>query len=275
VTAVVVVLDARVRLQAWPMSTASCRSLEPSELDALDAALQDVPEYVTPKHLLREGYGRAAISGELPEFRGAWVDSLFEPGEPWCFGSNPEVLWELLQMVKDLDCFQAHAAVAPAVGRLFLNRNGLTPRFTDNISFVLDTQAIARRDERVRMLGPKDAQLLEAAPAELHPIGFPTPTEALKRAPVAAAVISGEIVNTAFASAFSRRYTDVGVRTLKPFRNRGLATAAASLVIDAVLRSGSTPVWASYETNRPSLAVARKLGFREAARRTDVDFPKG
>jgi RimJ/RimL family protein N-acetyltransferase len=91
---------------------------------------------------------------------------------------------------------------------------------------------------------------------------------------VAAAIVSGRVVSTAFTSAFSDRFADVGIRTLEAYRNRGYATAAACAVIQQVQQSDRVPVWATYENNLPSLAVAQRLGFRYAARRTDVYFRK-
>ncbi|MGI8859675.1 MAG: GNAT family N-acetyltransferase, partial [Rubrobacteraceae bacterium] len=51
--------------------------------------------------------------------------------------------------------------------------------------------------------------------------------------------------------------------TLEGWRGRGLATAAASLVVGRVQRSDRVPVWSAGEDNYASLQVARKLGFVE------------
>lgn len=87
---------------------------------------------------------------------------------------------------------------------------------------------------------------------------------------VAGAVISGELAAIAFTSAMTERHADIGVATLEGFRNQGLATAAASLVIQRVRESGRAPVWSTGEDNHASLSVARKLGFEERFRRTYV-----
>ncbi len=55
--------------------------------------------------------------------------------------------------------------------------------------------------------------------------------------------------------------------THETFRGQGYATAAAALVIEEVRKRGRTPVWSCGAHNEPSLAIARKLGFRETSRR--------
>ena len=48
-------------------------------------------------HLLRRGLADAYIAGSLPRFDGAIVQSHSLPYEPWCFGTDPDVLWHLLR----------------------------------------------------------------------------------------------------------------------------------------------------------------------------------
>ena len=74
----------------------------------------------------------------------------------------------------------------------------------------------------------------------------------------------------AFTSARTARHADIGVATLEPWRGRGFATAAASLVAGAIQADGQTPVWSTGEGNLASLRVAAKIGFVEVGRRTYV-----
>ena len=56
--------------------------------------------------------------------------------------------------------------------------------------------------------------------------------------------------------------------TLAPYRNHGLATAAASLVARHVRAQGQVPVWSTGEANYASLRVAQKRGVEVVVRRT-------
>jgi GNAT superfamily N-acetyltransferase len=238
----------------------------------LSATLGDLPEYVTPNHLLLRGYCKAYIAGSPTEFRGAVVDSQFEPGEPYCFGSDVEILWGLLQNIPQLDCFQADIPVAERLGALFLERNGWNPLYVGQIVQTLSSPVKVFPDIRVRLLTLKDAPSLRSAQGELGGIGFQTPEQMLSEGFAACAILDGEVVSSAFTSAITERYVDVRIRTAEEYRGKGLATAAASLIAQQVQRMGKTPVWLTYENNHASLAVSRKLGFREVTRKTDVFF---
>src|SRR2546428_793631 len=98
--------------------------------------------------------------------------------------------------------------------------------------------------------------LLERGLATAYVVGRPEGV-------AAGAVVDRRLVAIAITSARTARHADVGVATLAPWRRRGLATAAASLVTRAVQAAGQTPVWSCGEDNLASLRVARKLGFVE------------
>ena len=83
-------------------------------------------------------------------------------------------------------------------------------------------------------------------------------------------MVDGRIVGTAQTSAITARYADIGVSTDERWRERGFATAAASIVARRVQETGRTPVWSCGEDNMASLRVARKLGFEEVSRLTYV-----
>jgi len=246
------------------------RALPPDEYVSLSRELGDFPEYVTPNHLLQRGWCRAFISGSPQDFRGTIVDSKFEPGEPYCFGSDVQILWELLGHIPEMDCFQVDPPIARALGALFLRRNGWQPKYLDQIVQTLTVPVAEYRDRRVRLLTLDDAPLLRSAPGELGGIGFESPEQMLAEGFAACAIIAGEVVSSAFTSAITERYMDIGIRTVEEHRGKGLATAVASLVIKSVQGRGKTPVWLTYKNNDASLAVAHKLGFREVTRKTDV-----
>ena len=65
----------------------------------------------------------------------------------------------------------------------------------------------------------------------------------------------------AFTASTDGKEADIGVETAEEYRSRGLASAAASLVLNAVISSGMRPVWACDSANAASQALARRLGF--------------
>jgi predicted GNAT family acetyltransferase len=73
--------------------------------------------------------------------------------------------------------------------------------------------------------------------------------------------------------ACSALYGEVGVYTAEAYRGQGMATAAASLVVQGVRETGRVPVWSAGGTNAASLRVAEKLGYVEVSRRRYV-IPK-
>lgn len=59
----------------------------------------------------------------------------------------------------------------------------------------------------------------------------------------------------------SSRQFELGVATVAQFRNRGLATLTTAACLEHCLTNGYNPHWHSWEHNRPSIAVAQKVGF--------------
>lgn len=58
---------------------------------------------------------------------------------------------------------------------------------------------------------------------------------------------------------------DVSIDTLVEYRQRGYGVRAARALIRHMRRDGRAPVWGALDTNRPSRALAARLGFIEAA----------
>ena len=238
-------------------------------------ALGDTPETVIATHLLRRGLCRAYVAGEPANFEGAIVQARHLPTEPLAFGSAPHVLWRLLRSVQGWDCILAGSECAPTLAKVVKQELGVSVRYLDDISHVLNGPAATYHDAAVRELTRDDLNLLASAPPELRDACWESPRELLSEGFVACAVVSGAIVATALTSARSARYAEVGVYTDQSFRRRGLATAAASVVVRRVQNAGLTPVWSAGEHNAASLRVAQKLGFREVSRRTYVIPTRG
>jgi hypothetical protein len=70
------------------------------------------------------------------------------------------------------------------------------------------------------------------------------------------------------------RFEALGVYTVPRLRRLGLARAAASALVDHVVRArGHVPLWSTRDGNEPSRALARALGFAVAAEETLLVWP--
>jgi RimJ/RimL family protein N-acetyltransferase len=69
----------------------------------------------------------------------------------------------------------------------------------------------------------------------------------------------GRFVSGCSSFAISSRRVEFEMQTHRDFRRRGLATAAASAMIEYCVRRGLEPCWDAH--NQISAALARKLGF--------------
>ena len=242
-----------------PIDAAACR--------ALAGSLGDTPETAISVHLLRRGLCKAYVAGSAGDPRAAIVQSDFCTTEPVGFGSDPDLLWELLGSVEGWDCFLVDTPCSERIAELIGEETGRPARFVQDIYHVLEGPAPRFELEAVRLLTPDDAPLLES---ELRGTGYVSQSEMLAQGVAAGAIVDGRIVSLAHTSARSERYADIGVDTLEAFRRRGFARAAAALVAERIRQEGQTPVWSTGDHNVASLALARQLGFVEVSRRTYV-----
>jgi len=81
------------------------------------------------------------------------------------------------------------------------------------------------------------------------------------RGVVVGAIRDGELVAAAAAGSEWPGFAAVGILTRRDARGGGLATAAAHHAVVAALRAELLPIYQTLQSNEPSLAVARKLGF--------------
>ena len=244
--------------------------LDPKQHPLLATALRDTPETVHSVHMLHRGLCRAWVTGEPASFKAAILQAVDWPQEPTGFGSNPDLLWELLQQIEGWTCILVDSGCAPALATIIEAELGCRTRFLDDVTHLLAAPARVVRDQAVRRLTMADLELLQSAPLELRAGLWSSPRDLLAEGIVACAVISGEIVATALTAACTDRYADIGVYTRKEVRGRGYATAAASLVVREVQAGERTPIWSAGAHNTASLRVAQKLGFQEVSRRTYV-----
>lgn len=64
-----------------------------------------------------------------------------------------------------------------------------------------------------------------------------------------------------FSAAVSSSEIDIGVETAENYRGRGLAAAAAKMMIKYAFDVGKSPVWACHCNNAASKRLAEKIGF--------------
>ena len=80
-------------------------------------------------------------------------------------------------------------------------------------------------------------------------------------------MVNDELVALAHTNSVTPHFGDIGVVTNEPWRGKGFATAAASIVTKRIQDIGRTAVWSAGEDNAASLRIATKLGFVEVSRR--------
>lgn len=118
--------------------------------------------------------------------------------------------------------------------------------------------------EQARLLDAGAIRALGHVPADLRDELL----IASEYSPVAAALADGRPVAFCCASAITETLWDIGIDTLSGYRRRGLAQAAARLMMATLGARGQWPVWGAEDDNAPSLALARRMGFVAAERLT-------
>lgn len=113
-----------------------------------------------------------------------------------------------------------------------------------------------------RLLTLADVEDFVRLPAELAA----ELTRALARGPVAAAFLDGVAVSFCHAAYRTESWFDLSLDTLDEHRRRGLASSAASFLIQHMLNEGKKPVWGALDADAPSLLMAKKYGFRAVDR---------
>ena len=241
------------------------------ERSLLLATLTESPETVISIHGLTRGDCDVYISGDQRLKPVAILQPKELPSEPTGFGSDANALWQGLAQSKGWQCILVDKEVALPLGEIISTQLKTPVSFLDDVYHIPRGQVLPFENESVRWLMPDDLTLLETLPREAQPIGFWGDLRtSLTKGLVAGAIVEGKVVATSFVAARGQQYVDIGVYVLENYRRRGLATAAASLVVRSVQGDGLVPVWSCGSHNLASLKVARKLGFKEVSRRTYV-----
>jgi len=97
----------------------------------------DTPETAISIHLLKRGLCRAYVAGAVSNFDGAIVQNIRDPAEPMGFGSNPEVLWELLKSVDGWDCVEVETEYSVSLGKLIESETNLKVQYYGDIYYEL------------------------------------------------------------------------------------------------------------------------------------------
>ena len=244
--------------------------LNTDERHALADALGDTPETVIAAHLLRRGLCEAWVAGSPSSFEAAVVQEQSMPEEPDRFGANAAAMWRLLRSVRGWKHINVAQSLAEPLGAVIERETGARVRYYGDVYHTLTRPAATFHATAVRELTSRDLPVVEAAPAEVQGGGFGNALTMLEEGVAAEAIVEGRLVGIAHTSAITERHADIGVSTLEPWRGRGFAAAAASIVARRVQERGRIPVWSAGEDNFASHRVAAKVGFLEVSRRVYV-----
>ena len=244
--------------------------LTSEECLVLSDVLGDTPMSVIPTSRLKHGGCDAYIAGTLPDITAALIFDPFCPDEPCGFGTDADALWQLLKATDGWSCINVDAACAEPLGKLIEADKGTRIRYYGDVCHALLEPVHRYTNEVVRLLTPEDVTPLAKAPAEVQGNGYKTHEAMLTDGIAAGAVVDNNIVAIAHTYAETDLHADIGVSTIEAWREKGFATAAASLVAQEIQARGKVPAWSCGEDNIASLRVAQKLGFTEIGRRTYV-----
>lgn len=256
-------------------SSYTSTALAPNDMSLLADLLGDSPETVLAVHALRRQNCQAYIVGKLPRIQAALLQISSFPSEPQAFGADADAILTMLQEIQGWDCVNVASEVAKSVGALIQEKMKMAVRYYGDFYYTLSKSVIQFRHKYVRRLRLEDLSLLESAPREFQGHGYDTPRGLLKEGVVACGIVSGKIVSIAHTAGHTKKFADIGVITREDWRNKGLASAAASIVAEVLQEKGITPVWSAGDDNLPSVRIAQKLGFSKVSQRQYVILDKG
>ena len=234
---------------------------------SLANSFADSPSNVQVIHALKHGTCQAFVAGTLSQRDALLVQPFFAPQEPMGFGPSVSALIALLLRVPGWSCVWLNSELAEDVGSAIASATGHHVDYLDDIAFTLLARPVPELSHPdVRLLTLEDQGLLESSPAQLRTSLYPSARDLLSGGHIAGAIVDSRLVSTALTVAHTQQHAEIGVATLKPYRGKGLASAAASLVASVIARSGQVPVWSAGAHNAASLRIAHKLGFESVAK---------
>lgn len=245
--------------------------LTPQECLTLADLLGDTPMTVIAVSRLKQEACDAYIAGSLSNnVDAAIVFDAYCSDEPAGFGTDAGALWQLLKVLDGWGCINVDNACAASLGGLIEADRGASIRYYGDVCHALLAPVHSYPNEAVRLLTLGDTERLAKAPTEVQGNGYKTPEAMLTYGIAAGAIVDDNIVAIAHTYAETELHADIGVSTVEQWREKGFATAAASLVAEEIQAKGKVPAWSCGEDNFASLRVAEKLGFIEVGRRTYV-----
>ena len=236
----------------------------------LSDVLGDTPMTVISVSRLKQGMCDAYVAGSLPDVDAVLVFDAYCPDEPCGFGTNADALWQLLKATEGWGCVNVDTPCAGSLGALIEADRDTAIRYYGDVCHALLEPVHPYPNAAVRLLTSEDVARLTKAPGDVQGNGYKTHAAMLTEGIAAGAVVDGDIVAIAHTYAETDLHADIGVSTLEQWREKGFATAAASLVAEEIQARGKVPAWSCGEDNFASLRVAEKLGFTEVGRRTYV-----
>ena len=244
--------------------------LTSQECLVLSDVLGDTPMTVISASRLKQGMCDAYIAGSLIDVDAALVFDAYCADEPCGFGTDADALWQLLKVTDGWSCINVDTSCATALGALIETDRDTTLRYYGDVYHALLEPVHPYTNKTVRLLTLEDVASLAKARTEVQGNGYKTHAAMVTDGIAAGAVVENNIVAIAHTYAENDLHADIGVSTLEQWREKGFATAAASLVAQEIQVRGKVPVWSCGEDNIASLRVAQKLGFTEVGRRTYV-----
>ena len=256
------------------MTAPNVRLVPADEIPRFLAWLGDTPESAMSHHRVARDLGVARVIGAPGEYRAAVVQGALWPDEPVAFGSEALEVWGILEETPGWTAVNASTEIAPEIGRLLGRQRGVEVSFGPEHYFVrVPGSALPRAERGARILDRADLALMIDATTALAMDGwrFGTAEALLVQGIVAGVVVDAMLVAVAFTSAITPLHAEIGVVTRDEHQRKGFATHAAAVVISEVEARRRIPVWSTAADNAASLAIARRLGFREIGRRVFVN----
>ncbi len=234
--------------------------VDPLVRDDLLAHLPDKPRFVMARGLLLANRGRVLLGPEGRRGAGFFVLDADRPRMCQAVGRPVGGLVE--QLIGD--CADCHEILCAAeTGEHFASLlPGWVARPATAHVHPDPSELTARRGHDVRLLRAEDGEALGHLPSRLRA----DIRLALEHAPVSATFLDGRPVAFCYAAYETEAWWDVSVDTVPEERRKGLASAAASLLVEQMLEQGKRPVWGALDANGASLAMAAKYGFRAVDR---------
>ncbi len=233
-------------------------------------ALGDSPETALSVHSLRKGCGQVYVFGDLPDFKAIIIEDYDVGPELLGFGWDNQGFISILREVPTWEALNLPHNLGEPVAELICEELGLANHLVDDIYQVPSGPVAIVPNPDVRLLTLDDIPLLDATPEDIR-LGFEEDLRVvMAEEAVAGAIADSKIVATGSTYGLAEAFVDVAISTLEPYRCRGYARAAASLVCAETQKRGHTPIWSCAPTNISSLQVARRLGFKEVSRRVNV-----